>query len=92
MTAWFPTAVYTLSFLTSALCAFLLARSYLRTRMRLLLWSALCFLFLALNNLTVIVDMLVMPASNFGLLRAVLSLTGVALLLFGLVWEGDDER
>lgn len=92
MTAWFPTAVYLLSFLTSSLCSGLLARFYLRTGTRLLLWSALCFLFLALNNLTVIVDLLLLPDSNFSLLRVVLSLIGVSLLLFGMVWDREEER
>lgn len=92
MAAWFPTIVYLLSFLTSALCAVLLARAYLRTRFRLLLWSALCFLLLALNNLAVIVDLLLLPDRNFSLLRVALSLSGVALLLFGLIWDREEER
>ena len=50
----FPTAVYLLCFATSSACAYLLARSYARTGTRLLLWSALCFLFLAANNLAVV--------------------------------------
>ena len=92
MTAWFPTAVYLLSFLTSGLCSGLLARSYLHTKTRLLLWSALCFLFLAFNNLAVIVDLLLLPQENFSLLRVVLSVIGVSLLLFGLVWDREEER
>ena len=47
----FPAAVYVLCFLTSVTCAVLLARSHWRTGARLLLWSALCFAFLAINNL-----------------------------------------
>jgi hypothetical protein len=86
-----PSAVYLLCFLTSSACAFLLARSWWRTRARLLLWSALCFLFLAFNNLAVIVDLLVLPDRNFSILRVVLSLSAVSLLLFGLIWGADDE-
>ena len=37
----FPTAVYLLCFLTAGACALLLARTYWRTGMRLLLWRAL---------------------------------------------------
>lgn len=44
------TAVYILCAVTSVLCAGLLVRSYLRSRVRLLLWSALCFVGLAVNN------------------------------------------
>jgi hypothetical protein len=86
----FPTAVYLLCFLTAAACALLLFRTYWRTRMRLLLWSALCFLFLAGNSLVVILDMLVLPDVNLSLVRHLLSLAAVGLLLFGFVW--DRER
>lgn len=89
MNELFPTTVYTLCFLTSSACAFLLARSYASSRARLLLWSSLCFLFLALNNLVVIVDLLLIPDVSFQMLRVIFSLTGVALLLFGLVWEAE---
>lgn len=87
----FPGAVYLLCFLTSSACAFLLARNYARTHARLLLWSALCFVFLAANNLLVIVDLLVLPDRNFSIPRVALSLTAVSLLLFGLIWDMDDE-
>lgn len=90
MTDFFPAAVYTLCCLTSGACAFLLGRSYSRTRVRLLLWSALCFLFLALNNLAVILDLLLLPEQNFGQLRVLLSLTAIVLLLYGLIWEQEE--
>jgi hypothetical protein len=89
---WFPGAVYTLCFLTSSACALLLTRSYRRTHARLLLWSALCFFFLALNNLAVIIDLIVLPGQSFNVLRALLALAGVSVLLFGLVWDGEEER
>ncbi len=91
MTEFFPTAVYTLCFLTSSACAFLLGRSYGRTGARLLLWSALCFLFLALNNLVVVIDMLIIPTVSFAWLRVSLSTVAVSLLLFGLIWEEDGR-
>ena len=87
-----PAAVYTLCFLTSSACAFLLARNYFRTRARLLLWSGLCFFFLALNNLAVIIDLLVIPEVSFSLVRVSLSLIAVSLLLFGLIWDQEEER
>jgi len=87
----FPTAVYSLCFLTSAACAVLLARSYRRARARLLLWSALCFLFLAANNLLVIVDMLILPTWNFQLPRLLLSLAAISVLLFGFIWDLEAE-
>lgn len=87
-----PALIYTLCFLTSSACAFLLARSFARTGMRLLLWSALCFLFLGLNNLAVIIDLLLVPEMDFQLIRVGLSLIGVSLLLYGLVSEAEGER
>lgn len=90
MSSFFPTAVYFLCFLTSALCAFLLARKFRRTGMRLLLWSSLCFAFLAANSLVVIIDLAVVPDSDLRLLRHSLSLMAVAVLLFGFIWELDE--
>ena len=92
MSATLPTLIYSLCFLTSSACAFLLARSFARTGMRLLLWSALCFLFLGLNNLAVIIDLLLVPGMDFQLIRVGLSLTGISLLLYGLVSEAEGER
>jgi hypothetical protein len=90
MATWFPAAVYLLCLLTSAACALLLARSYRRTGARLLFWSALCFLFLAINNLVVIVDLLVLPEADFRLIRYLLALVAVGLLLFGFIWDVED--
>lgn len=63
----FPTIVYVLCFLTSTACAWLLGRSFGRTRNRLLLWSSICFVFLALNNLIVIFDLVIWPEKDFRL-------------------------
>jgi len=87
----FPAAVYTLCFAASSLCTFLLVRSYLATRARLLFWSAICFLFLAANSLLVILDILVFPDVDFGLWRAALALAAVAILLFGFIWDLEAE-
>jgi hypothetical protein len=87
----FPATVYGLCFVTSALCAWLLVRSYRGNRARLLLWSGLCFVLLAANNLVVIVDMLIVPQVDFRLYRLALSLAAVALLLFGFIWDAEEE-
>lgn len=72
---------------TSALCAALLVRGYRRSGARLLFWSALCFVGLALNNILLIID--VHHVTQFDLLtvRLLPALAGVALLLYGLIWE-----
>lgn len=90
MSPIFPTAVYSLCFLTSAVCAILLGRSYFKTRARLLLWSALCFVLLALNNFVVVLDMLVYPHIDFRAIRTVLALAGVMTLLFGFIMDRED--
>lgn len=86
----FPTAVYLLCFLTSSACAWLLARNYARTRARLLLWSALCFVLLAAQNLIVVVDLLVLPDVTFALQRLLLAMGAVSVLLFGFIWDLED--
>jgi len=87
----FPAAVYTLCFVTSSLCTFLLVRSHRATRARLLFWSAICFALLAANSLIVIFDILVFPDIDFGLWRPGLALAAVAILLFGFVWDLEAE-
>jgi hypothetical protein len=90
MGALFPTLVYSLCFATSALCAFLLGRSYLRARSRLLFWSSVCFVLLAGVNFVVVLDMLVYPDIDFRPLRLWLSLLAIAVLLFGFIWDEDS--
>lgn len=80
-------AVYMLCALTSAACAFLLIRSYRRNRIRLLFWSAFCFVALAVNNALVFVDLLVVPGIDLFSLRAGVALVGLGGILFALIWE-----
>lgn len=91
MPDFFPATVYLLCFATSSACAWLLARNYRRTGARLLLWSALCFLFLAANNLVVVVDLLVVPSRDFRLARLMLSFAAVSVLLFGFIWDLEEQ-
>ena len=58
--------------------------------MRLLLWSALCFLFLAGNNFLVVLDLLVLPDSDLRLPRTLTALVAVGVLLFGFIWDLED--
>jgi hypothetical protein len=83
-------AVFLLCFATSVACLILLARSYARTRMRLLLWSSLCFVFLAINNLLLFFDVVVFPVEvNLLPFRQLSSVIGVGVLLYGFIWETD---
>jgi hypothetical protein len=81
------TLVYALCALTSLTCAVLLVRGYLRSRVRLLLWAGLCFCGLALNNLLLFVDMRMVPTVDLSVWRSLPALAGLALLIYGLVWE-----
>ena len=78
--------VYILCALTSLACAVLLFRGYARTRVRLLLWSGLCFAGLALNNALLVVDeqSLMTDLSSW---RTLPALAGAALLVYGLIWD-----
>ena len=88
----FPAIVYFLCFATSSACAWLLGRSYRSTGARLLLWSSLCFFFLAANNLLVFVDLLVIRDVDLRVGRLLLALAAIGILLFGFVWEAEEER
>ena len=87
----FPATVYILCFLTSSACAWLLGRSYLRSRARLLLWSSACFVFLAANNLLLMLDLLVFPDVSLRLARLLLALAAIVVLLVGFIWEVEAE-
>jgi Family of unknown function (DUF5985) len=87
----FPAVVYLLCFATSSACAWLLARGYRRARARLLLWSSLCFLFLAANNLLLVVDLLVLPDVDLRFGRLAMALGAVGILLFGFIWDLEKE-
>lgn len=80
-------AVYILCALTSMFCAGLLIRSYRARHTRLLLWSSLCFIGLALNNALLVIDLLVVPQIDLSLVRTGVAAIAMFLLLVGLIWE-----
>jgi Family of unknown function (DUF5985) len=80
-------SVYVLCLLTSAFCAALLWREYLRTKARLLLWSGLSFVAWAANNAMVCADLVILPSVDLSLVRAILALVAITLLLYGLIGE-----
>jgi hypothetical protein len=82
-------AVYLLCALMSAACAVLLMRAWSRNRMRLLLYSGLCFMWLTLNNSILFIDLVLVPGIDLSLARTLTSLTGAATLLFGLIWDAS---
>jgi hypothetical protein len=81
--------IYTLCALTSLACAVLLLRSYAQSRLRLLLWSGLCFVGLTLNNAMLVVDRVFLPLTDLTIVRLSIAFAALMLLLFGLIWEND---
>lgn len=81
--------IYLLCGLTSLLCAVLLLRGYLHTKMRLLLWSALCFFGLTVNNILLFLDKVTLPNVDLSLARSISALVALLLLLYGLIWDSD---
>lgn len=89
MVATIKISIYLLCVLTAIACTWLQLRGYWRTHTRLLLWSAVCFGFLALNSFIVLLELLVFPGISLQTLRHVASLIAVGSLLVGLVWETE---
>jgi hypothetical protein len=79
--------IYAICALSALSCAWLLLRSYLRTRFRLLLWSGLCFIGLTLSNVLVMVDRVVLPQIDLSTLRLGTTLLALMLLLYGLILD-----
>jgi hypothetical protein len=82
-------AVYILCALTSLACAVLLLRGYGRSRLRLLLWSGLCFAALAVSNLVLFADLVLFRGIDMSLWRSSIALVGIATLLYGLIWDAQ---
>jgi hypothetical protein len=83
----FGNLVYILCAATSTLCAILLMRGYRQSRARLLLWSAVCFIGLALNNVLLVIDQSRGAAIDLSLWRIIPAVIGAGALLYALVWE-----
>jgi len=78
-----------LAAITSLACMVLLFRGYAATGVRLLLWSALCFVCLTVNNSLLFVDLAIFPDFDLRGYRLAASLAGVLFLLYGFLWEAE---
>jgi hypothetical protein len=81
--------VYVIGACTSAACATLLLRGYFRGRKKLLLWSGLCFAGLAISNLLIFVDLVLIPDVDLYRYRLATASVAMLLLLYGLIWENE---
>jgi len=86
----FGPIVYLLGALISLICAILLLRDYARVGKRLLLWSGLCFGGLAISNVLVFVDLVMLPDVDLYRLRLGTAAVALILLLYGLIWESEQ--
>lgn len=78
--------IYILSALTSFVCAGLLLRGYWRSGQRLLLWSGICFVGLALDNVLLFCDFMI-PEVSFEIPRKLAAIVGLSLLIYGMIWD-----
>ena len=85
----FGPIVYIIGVLTSAACAALLMRGYVRGRKKLLLWSGLCFTILSISNLLIFVDLVLFPDIDLYRYRLGSASVAMLLLLYGLIWESE---
>lgn len=86
----FKFLLFSLAALTSFACMALLFRGYARTGVRLLLWSAVCFVCLTTNNVLLFFDTIVYPTQiDLRPFRLGAALAGVACLLYAFIWEAE---
>ena len=82
-------ALDVLTLLTTLLCAGFLLRAYQNVRKRLLLWSGLCFVGLAISNALRIADLRIFLSLDLYTYRLGTTAVAMSLLLWGLVWESQ---
>ena len=87
--ATFKIVLYMLAIISSLACTVLLFRAYAQRRLRLLLWSSLCFVGLSISNILLFVDMVVFPTIDLRPARLIAALVGLLFLLYGFIWEAE---
>jgi hypothetical protein len=86
----FKAVLYLIAMLTSGACMVLLFRAYCDSRLRILLWSALCFVGLTVNNTLLFVDLVVLPeAVDLRLYRNLAALVGMMFMIYGFIRESE---
>ncbi len=83
------TFFYNMCALVSLACGILLLRAWARSRLRLLLWSAICFFGLAISNALTFIDLNMLPAVDLYILRLLTAAVAMLVLLYALIWEGE---
>jgi hypothetical protein len=81
--------LYIVAVLTCLTCTVMLFRGYHASGARLLLWSALCFVFLTVNNVLLFFDLAVFGELDLRPYRLLAALVGLAFLLYGFLFETE---
>lgn len=80
--------IYITCALASSTCALLLWKGYKTTGSRLIFWSGVHFGLLAIANLILAVDLVLLPGSiDLAIIRSLITLLAVITFFFGLVTE-----
>jgi hypothetical protein len=85
----FKIGLYGLAILSSLACTILLLRGYAYRRVRLLMWSSICFVGLTVNNVALFLDLVIFPQVDLRVVRLVPALIGMMFLLYGFVWDSE---
>ncbi|MEX2176697.1 MAG: DUF5985 family protein [Pirellulaceae bacterium] len=83
-----PEATYIICTITSLASAIMLWRSTQAPRNRLLIWGAVFFFGMALNNVLLFVDKVLLPNQAWSSVPPnIVMLASVSALIYGLIWE-----
>ena len=82
-------AIYLLCAATSLVAAAMLLRQYRRRRTPLLLWSVIGFAGLAINNVMVYLDLVLIADVDLSLVRSGTGALAMVALVYGLIWEAS---
>ena len=86
----FKVVLYVIALLTSFACMLLLFRAYFASRLAILLWSALCFVGLTVNNSLLFVDLVLLGDTvDLRLYRHGAALIGMIFLIYGFIRESE---
>lgn len=80
--------IFALCAVASIFVVVLLARAYIQRPSRILFWSAICFVGIALNNIVLFYDLVILPDEiSYAVLRNALLAGSTGVLIYGLIWD-----
>jgi len=85
----YQVALYILAIIASSACTFFLHRGFRRRKVRMLMWSAICFAGLTLNNILLFADRVVFLHLDLREPRLLASLAALLFLLYGFILDSE---